>query len=108
MLLVCCELRHQELKALEVMEKLLCLGRKDALFIVNLVVLEGKVCFKPDALKKLALKDALAYLLHLSDIRRHASKLLLCLIQFDVFLFDLLALIVHLVLLLLELFGLCL
>lgn len=90
------------------MQELLCLSRKDSLFIIYLIILESEVRFKSDALKKLALNYTLADLLHLSDVRSHASKLLLCLIQFDVFLFDLLSLIVHLILLLLQLFGLCL
>lgn len=50
------------------MEELLRLCRKDALFIVDLVVLENKIRLEPDALKELALKDALADLLHLGYV----------------------------------------
>ena len=72
-----------------------------------MVVLDCKVCLKPDALKKLALKHTLTYLLHLGNVLWHTSKLLLCLVQLDVFFFYLLSFVVDLVLLLLKLFGLC-
>jgi hypothetical protein len=55
----------------------------------------------------LALKYTLADLLHLTYVLWQASQFLLRLIELYVFLFNLLALVVDLVLLLLKLFGLC-
>lgn len=89
------------------MQEFLSLRWEDAFFIIDVVILDRKVSFKSDALKKLALKYTLADLLHLTYILWQASQFLLRLIELYVFLFNLLALVVNLVLLLLKLFSLC-